>query len=79
MELGFGIPLLVLAVALIALILVQQGKDKKLSSSIAGGSDTFFGKGKSANTDKILSIATAITSALFALVVLAMFLVISLF
>lgn len=77
MELGFGIPLLILAVALIALILVQQGKDKKLSSSIAGGSDTFFGKGKSASDEKKLSIATAVISALFGAVVLAMFLVIS--
>lgn len=77
MELGFGIPLLILAVALIALVLVQQGKDKKLSSSIAGGSDTFFGKGKSANNEKKLSIATAVISALFAAVVLAMFLVVS--
>ena len=74
MELALGIVLLVLAVALIALVLLQESKDTKLSSSIAGGSDTFFGKSKGASKDKILSLATTIVAIVFAVVVLAMYL-----
>ena len=74
MELALGIVLLVLAVALIALVMLQESKDTKLSSSIAGGSDTFFGKSKGASKDKILSLATAVVAIVFAVVVLAMYL-----
>ena len=74
MELALGIVLLVLAVALIALVMLQESKDTKLSSSIAGGSDTFFGKSKGASKDKILSLATTIVAIVFAVVVLAMYL-----
>ena len=73
MEIALGIVLLVLAVALVALVLLQSSKDKGLSGTIAGGSDTFFGKSNSANKDKILSTATAIISALFAVLVLVMY------
>ncbi len=67
-----GIVLLVLAVALVVLVLVQQGKDKNLSGAIAGGADTFFGKSKGANNDKLLSTATTVVSVVFTLVVLVM-------
>ena len=39
MDIALGIVLLVLAVALVALVLLQQGKDKNLSGAIAGGAD----------------------------------------
>lgn len=74
MEIALGIILLVLAVALIILILLQQSKDKNLSSSIAGGSDTFFGKSKSVSKDKMLSIATSVIAVLFVLIVITMYL-----
>lgn len=76
MEFVFGGILLALAVAIIALVLVQQGKDKKLSSTIAGGSDTFYGKSKGANKDKVLSTITAITAVLFVVIVIAMYLIV---
>ena len=68
----FGGILLVLAVAIVILVLLQQGKDKKLSGAIAGGSDTFYGKSKSADKDKVLSTVTAIVSVLFVLIVITM-------
>ena len=68
--------LLALAIAIIALVLVQQGKDKRLSSTIAGGSDTFYGKSKGADKDKVLSTITAIAAALFVVIVVAMYLVV---
>ncbi len=71
-----GAVLLVLAVAIVALVLMQQGKDKKLSGAIAGGADTFYGKNKTADKDKILSIVTAILSVVFVLIVLAMYFIV---
>ena len=71
-----GIVLIALAVVLIALVLMQQGKDKKLSGAIAGGSDTFFGKSKSGDTNKVLSLVTAIISVVFVGLVVALYLII---
>ena len=71
MDLAFGIVLLVLAVALVVLVLFQSGKDKKLSGTIAGGAETFFGKSKAADSDKALSVITTVIAIVFALVVLA--------
>ena len=68
-----GIILLVLAASLVALVLMQQGKDKKLSGAIAGGSDTFYGKSKAASKDKILSTVTMIVSIVFVVLVVAMY------
>lgn len=75
MELALGIVLLVLAVALVGLVLFQSGKDKKLSGTIAGGAETFFGKSKAADTNKVLSVVTAIVAAVFAVVVIVMYLI----
>ena len=68
-EIILGIVLLVLAVALVALVLMQQGKDKRLSGAIAGGSDTFYGKSKIADKDKIYSIATTVCAIVFVVIV----------
>ena len=66
----FGGILLLLSVVLVALVLLQQGKDKNLSGAIAGGADTFFGKSKDADNSKKLSITTTIVSVVFVVVVL---------
>jgi preprotein translocase subunit SecG len=71
-----GIVLIILAVVLVALVLMLQGKHKKLSGAIAGGYDTFFGKSKSGDTSKVLSLATAITSVVFVGLVVALYLII---
>lgn len=58
--------LIALAVALVALILMQTGKDKSLSSTIAGGSsDTYFGKSGGSNKEKNLTRFTIAGSILF--------------
>lgn len=74
MELALGIVLIVLAVALVVLVLFQSGKDKRLSGTIAGGAETFFGKSKATDYNKTLSIATTVVSVVFAGLVLAMYL-----
>ena len=78
MEIALGIMLIVLALVLVVCVLLQSGKDKKLSSSITGGAaDTFFSKGKSKSKDKILSRVTTILSFVFAALVLAMYVVVA--
>ena len=74
LELVLGIWLLVVAVALVLLVLFQSGKDKKLSGTIAGGAETFFGKTKAASYDKVLSVVTSVVAVVFAVLVLTMYL-----
>lgn len=70
-----GAILLLLAGALVVLVLMQQDKDRKLSGAIAGGSDTFYGKNKGTDKDKILSVITGIIAVVFVAIVIAMYLI----
>lgn len=73
MKLAFGIVLLVMAVFLVVAVLMQSGKDKRLSGTIAGGAETFFGKDNAGKWDKKLSILTTAVAIIFVLVVIAMY------
>ena len=75
MTLALCIILLVLAVAICVLVMMQNDGETKLSGTIAGGSDSFFGKNKGNSRDKILSNITAILSAVFVVVVVAMYII----
>ena len=77
MEIALGIALLVMAVFLVVAVLLQSGKDKSLSGSIAGGAETFFSKSKTATWDKILSRATFVVGIVFALLVIVMYIYIA--
>lgn len=46
------------SVALIAVVLLQSGKEAGLSGAIAGNSDSYMSKGKSGSLDKKLASAT---------------------
>ncbi len=70
-----GIVLLVLAAALSVLVMMQNGKDKKLSGAIAGGSDSFYGKNKSTDRSKVLSLATSIVAIVFVVLVFVMYII----
>ena len=72
-----GIFLCILAVALVVCVLLQSGKEKSLSGSIAGAGEGFFNKGKGKTKDKILSRVTTILSFVFAALVLAMYVVVA--
>lgn len=76
LETILGIILLVLSVAIVGLVLAQQGKDKKLSGTIAGGAETFFGKSKAGDYNKTLSLITSIIAVVFVGVVIAMYLIV---
>ena len=46
------------SVALIAVVLLQSGKEAGLSGAIAGNNDSYMGKGKGNRLDKILASST---------------------
>ena len=74
LELTLTILLFAMGLILVAAILIQQGKDKNLSGSIAGAADTFMGRTKAKKIDKFLSKLTIIVSILFAIVVICAYL-----
>lgn len=70
-EIILGIVLILLSVAIIVLVLLQEGKSAGLSGAIAGGAETFFGKNKSRTMESKLVLITkiiAISFFVFALV-----------
>lgn len=76
-ELVIGIILLVMAVFLVVAVLMQSGKDKRLSGAIAGGADTFFGKTKGSAFDKVLSKVTSVVAVIFTLLVIIMYVMVT--
>ena len=77
-EIALGVVLMILSVFLVVAVLLQQDKDKKLSGTITGGADTYYGKGKGKSWDKILARATTVVSILFAILVVAMYVIVAL-
>ena len=77
LEIILGIVTLVIAVAVVALVLLQSGKDKRLSGTIAGAAETFFAKGKSKTRDKILSRITTVLSFVFVILVVVLYILAS--
>ena len=77
-ELILGIAIIGVAVCLLVVVLMQSGKDKKLSGSITGGgSDTYFGKNKGRSLDKILFRVTLVLAIVFAVLVVYTYVYIS--
>ena len=64
-EIILGIILLLLSVAIIVLVLLQEGKSAGLSGAIAGGAETFFGKNKSRTMESKLVLITKIVAISF--------------
>ena len=60
LEITLGIIIVALSIVVITFVLLQSGKDKRLSGSIAGVAETFFAKGKSKDRDKVFSTVTTI-------------------
>jgi len=55
----------VVSLALVLIVLLQQGKQQGLSGAIAGGAETFFGKNKARTIDAKLKKFTTVMAALF--------------
>ena len=65
--------LIALAVVISVLVMLQKSKDKQLSGTIAGGSETYYGKDKAVQKDKILGKWLLIVSVIFAVAVLVVY------
>ncbi len=57
-QIVFSIIYFVIALALIAIVMLQSGKSAGLSGAIAGGADTFLSKNKAKSADAKLAKAT---------------------
>ena len=57
------------ALGVIATVLLQSGKSAGLSGSIAGGAETFFGKGKSLD-EKLSKMTIGFSAAFFVITLL---------
>ena len=75
-EVVFGIVLLFFALFLVIAVLMQHGKTKNLSGTIAGGAETFFGKEKGKTIDKILSTVTTVVAVIFVVAVLVLYIIV---
>ena len=63
------------SIALIAVVLLQSGKEAGLSGALSGNSDTYLNKGKSKNMDQILASSTKWIALVWIALVLGMSLV----
>ncbi len=55
----------IISVILVAVVLMQHGKQQGLSGAIAGGAETFFGKNKGRTIDEVLKKITSLVAVLF--------------
>ena len=78
-EIIFGIVLIVLAIAIVALVLLQEGNSKGLSGAIAGGAETFFGKNKGRTMEAKLVKLTKIVGISFFVLALAAKIILTIF
>lgn len=77
LEYVLGGVLIAMAVLLVVIVLAQSGKDKSLSGSIAGGTDTYFGKTQGRSKDKILARITTVVAVLFGALVVVLYVLIA--
>jgi preprotein translocase subunit SecG len=67
----------IVSIALIAIVLLQQGKQQGLSGAIAGAGESFFGKSKARTIDAMLKKFTTVVAALFILNSIGLYLLIA--
>jgi preprotein translocase subunit SecG len=72
-EIILAVLLGVISLGLIIAVLMQPGKDKRLSGAIAGGADTFFAKGKAGKWDQLLGKITVAMCIAFFVLILVMY------
>ena len=64
-EIVLGIVLIITSLALVAIVLLQEGRSAGLSGAIAGGAETFLGKGKGKTAEQKLAKITKILAIVF--------------
>lgn len=78
-QIVFGVVLIVLSIAIVALVLLQEGNSKGLSGAIAGGAETFFGKNKGRTMEAKLVKLTKIVGISFFVLALAAKIILTIF
>ena len=63
------------SIGLIAIVLLQSGKESGLSGAISGGADTYMGKGKSSTLDQKLASSTKWIAAVWVVLTLLLSLI----
>ena len=76
-EIVLGVILCVMAAVLITCVLLQSGKEKSLSGTIAGAGESFFSKNKGKTKERTLSIITTILSIIFVILAVVFVIVIA--
>lgn len=72
MKTALIIGLIVISVILAIIIMMQEGKESGLTSTLSGGSDTYWSKNKGKSKESILRKITAVLGVLY--MVIALFL-----
>ena len=67
--------LLLSAIFIVVAVLFQKSGDEGLSSTIAGGNETYYGKDKAPNAEKVWFKWTLVVGIIFAVVVLAVYII----
>ena len=75
LEIVLLVLLLVSAAFIVVAVVLQTSNEDGLSGTIAGGSETFYGKDKSAGADRVLYRWTLVAAIVFAVAVLVVFII----
>ncbi len=67
--------LILSALAIVAIVLFQKSNDEGLSGAISGNSETFYGRDKTAHTEKMLFKWTIIAGIVFSVAVLTVYVI----
>jgi len=67
--------LLISAVFIVVSVTIQKTSDEGLSGTIAGGSDTYYGRDKSRQSGKLLNKWTLIVAAVFVVAVIVVYVI----
>lgn len=68
-----GILLIIMGIFLVISVLMQSSKNHRLSGSVAGGAETFFGKQKGKQMDAIFNTATTVVTIIFVVLVIVLY------
>lgn len=74
-EIVLGVILCLMAAVLVTCVLLQSGKEKSLSGTIAGAGESFFSKSKGKTKEKMLSRATTLIAIAFVILVVVLYVV----
>lgn len=67
-----GVLLIIMGIFLVISVLMQSSKNHRVSGSIAGGAETFFGKKKGKTLDAVFNKLTTVVTIIFVVLVLAL-------